>query len=221
MSYEEAFNTMLQDPQYQVRTRLSRSAQHLMWDRAHRVFKNDPEYYLSEMEKTDKSGPGKLELNPDMHIPEYTKYEIHTQPGGYVGDPFAGWLYHYALALGFFQGKSDHDEIFLAIAQNHPLPKDGKVLRVLDIGCGAGQSTTAIKERFPNAEVWGIDVGGPMVRYAHYRAAKMGLDVNFAQRLAEDTKFPDGYFDLVTDHIVFHEIPAKQAKQVVAEMHRV
>ena len=219
--FEEAHKIMLGDSVYAARTRLSRSCQHLMWDRAQRVFHNDADHFLGLMEETDAKGPGKLELNPDMKLPDYTTHEIHTQPGGYVGDPFAGWIYHYAVNTGFFQGRSDHEEIHLAIAQAHPMPADGEVKRVLDIGCGTGQSTTSIKERFPNAEVWGIDVGGPMVRYAHHRAVKMNLDVNFAQRIAEDTKFPDNYFDIVTDHIVFHEVPAVEAKQIVAEMHRV
>ena len=38
-----------------------------------------------------------------------------------------------------------------------PTPADGRVRRVLDIGCSAGQSATAFKERFPEAEVWGVD----------------------------------------------------------------
>jgi SAM-dependent methyltransferase len=221
VDFEEASDTMLEDPVFAARTRLSRSAQIMMWDRAHRVFHRDADHYLSEMEKTDASGPGALELNPEMDIPDYARHEIHNQPGGFVGDPFAGWLYHYAVNLGFYQGKSDHDEIHLAIAKAHPLPPDGQVRRVLDMGCGTGQSTTSIKERFPNAEVWGIDAGGPMVRYAHYRAVKLGIDVNFAQRMAEDTKFPDGYFDLVTDHIMFHEVTADVAKDIIKEVYRI
>jgi ubiquinone/menaquinone biosynthesis C-methylase UbiE len=130
-------------------------------------------------------------------------------------------LYHYGLAKGFFQGLNDNDEIYLSIAQSHPLPRDGKVRRILDIGCGTGQVTTAVKERFPDAEVWGIDVAGPMARYAHHRASTMGVDVKFAQRLAEDTGFPSNHFDLVFDHIVFHEVTADAAKKIVEETNRV
>ena len=43
----------------------------------------------------EKKGPGTLELKPAMHIPDYAKHEIHILPGGYVGDPLAGYIYHY------------------------------------------------------------------------------------------------------------------------------
>lgn len=221
LDYEECFHIMMEDPSYAASIRLETSCQHLMWDRAQRTFHNDADKYLAAMEATDNSGPGTLELNPGMVLPEYTIYEIHAQPGGYVGDPFAGWIYHYAVTIAFYQGRNDFEAIHLSIAQSHPIPRDGKVLRILDVGCGTGESTTAIKERFPNAEVWGIEVGGPMVRYAHHRAVNMNLDINFAQRLAEDTKFPDEYFDIVTCYILMHEVDGDAGKKIASEMKRI
>ncbi len=49
----------------------------------------------------------------------------------------------------------------------------------------------------------------------------MGIDVNLAQRLAEDTKFEDGYFDIVTSYILYHETPANISEQSVKEAHRI
>ena len=190
LGYEECFKIMLEDPSYAAKTRLERSAQALMWDRAMRAFHGEADKYLTLMEETDNAGPGSLELNPDMDLPDYTCHEIHNQPGGFVGDPFAGWVYHWALTQAFYQGRNEYDQVHLAIAQSCPKPADGEVRRILDVGCASGLSTTAYKERFPNAEVWGIDVGAPLVRYAHHRAVKKDMDVHFAQRLGEDTKFP-------------------------------
>ena len=221
LGYEECFNIMLGNQSFAAKVRLNRSAQALMWDRALRAFHGEADKYLALMEETDNAGPGSLELNPDMDLPDYTVHEIHAQPGGYVGDPFAGWVYHWALTQAFYQGRSEYDQAHLAIAQSCPKPADGEVRRILDMGCGSGLSTTAYKERFPDAEVWGIDVGGPMVRYAHHAAVKKNLDVHFAQRLAEDTKFPDGYFDIVSDYIMFHEVTAAVAKKIVPEIYRI
>jgi ubiquinone/menaquinone biosynthesis C-methylase UbiE len=109
----------------------------------------------------------------------------------------------------------------MELANAVPRPADGGVRRILDIGCSSGVLTTALKERFPKAETWGIDVSGPAVRYAHYRAVNMGLDVHFAQRLAEDTKFPDRHFDVVTDYLLFHEVTADAAREIIAEMARI
>lgn len=219
--YEECYHILLEDPHFEAAIRFNRSSQALMWDRAMRAFHGQADKYMALMEATDNSGPGSLELNPDMVLPDYTVHEIHAQPGGYVGDPFAGWVYHWALTQAFYQGRNQFDEVFLATAQDCPKPADGEVKRILDIGCGSGLGTMAYKERFPNAEVWGIDVGGPMVRYGHWQAVQRGLDVNFAQRLAEDTKFPDGYFDIVSDYLVFHEVTTEAAQNIVNEIHRV
>ena len=180
---------------------------------------------MSAMEATDNTGPGSLELNPTMDLPDYTTHEIHQQPGGYVGHQFAGWLYHYALALSFYQGLFNgsvrHDEPHHLIAARTPIPADGKVRRIMEAGCSDGRTAIALKERFPDAEVWGIDVGGPMVRYAHHRAAGMGLDIHYAQRLAEDTQFPDNYFDIVVTNLLFHEVEPPAIRKIVPEFHRI
>ena len=216
---EESFALMLKHPAYAARTRLIRTNFHIHWDNPRRAFYRDYDKYMAAMEATDKAGPGSLELNPSLAIPEYAKYEIHTQPGGYVGDPFAGWIYDY----GHYSGTDALMDMGRAVsyAQAIRKPDDGRVMRILDIGCSMGHGTQAIKERFPNAEVWGLDVGAPLVRYAHYRAVKRGLDIKYVQRLAEDSKFPDGYFDIVADCIMFHEVTPQAAKKIVAEVHRI
>jgi SAM-dependent methyltransferase len=221
LDYKQCFDTLLRHPVYAAQVRLQWAAQDVMWDRAFRAFHRERDKFLAELEATDNAGPGTLELNPDLDLPEYTIHEIHRQPGGYVGDPFAGFVYHWALTQAFYQGRSEHDERHIALAQGHPLPADGEVRRILEIGCSSGMTTNAYKERFPDAEVWGIDVGGPMVRYAHWRAIKMGLAVNYAQRLAEETRFPDNHFDLVTDYLLFHEVTVDAAEKIIAEMFRV
>jgi ubiquinone/menaquinone biosynthesis C-methylase UbiE len=101
-----------------------------------------------------------------------------------------------------------------------PAPKDGTVNRILDIGCSIGQFATAMKDRFPEAEVTGIDIGEPMVRYAHKRALDMGREVTFMQGLIESSGFPDNHFDIITSFIVFHEMPPEISKQIIAEVKR-
>ena len=186
-------------------------------------FHDNADKYIAEMEEADNVGPGTLELNPDMELPKYTKHEIHIMPGGYVGDEFAGHIYHYGTNSFYVSvlGDNEQDQIHIGVANRLPLPEDGKVKRILIMGCGPGQMTVALKERFPDAEVWGIDVGGPLVRYGHMRARDLGVDINFAQRLAEDTKFEDGYFDIVTSYIINHELPQEANKAVIAEAYRV
>lgn len=208
------------DPVIGAYTRCWLGSQRLAWGTIQDYFHDNADVYIAEMEAADNTGPGTLELNPDMDIPSYTKHEIHIQPGGYVGDEFAGHIYHYGTNM-FFGGRNYQDEGHIRHASTLPLPDSGRMTRVLEMGCGTGQLTVAAKERFPEAEVWGVDVGGPMVRYAHMRAMDLGVDVNFTQRLAEDTKFPDNHFDLVFSHLMFHECSAQGSKDIIAEAHRI
>jgi ubiquinone/menaquinone biosynthesis C-methylase UbiE len=93
--------------------------------------------------------------------------------------------------------------------------------RILDLGCTVGHATLPFKELFPDAEVWGVDVAAPQVRYAHARAAALGFDVNFAQMNAEQTTFADGYFDLVVSHILLHETSGKAMPRIFRECERI
>lgn len=222
-SMEEVNKLVENDPLVQMSGRTWISNQQITWKVLQDHFHENADAYIAEMEAADNDGPGTLELNPDLELPKYTKHEIHIQPGGYVGDEFAGHIYHYGTNSFYVGAISDNeqDQIHIGTANRLPLPEDGKVKRILDMGCGTGQLTVALKERFPDAEVWGIDAGGPMVRYAHMRARDLDVDVNFAQRLVEDTKFEDGYFDIVTSYIINHELTQDASRQMIAEAHRI
>jgi ubiquinone/menaquinone biosynthesis C-methylase UbiE len=148
------------------------------------------------------------------------KHEIHIQPGGYVGDPLGGCVYHYGVNVFTLDLKSE-DQFHRDLAAIVPIPSDGKAQRFLDIGTGVAQLPMALKERFPQAEIWGIDVGTPMLRYGHMRAIEQNLEIHLAQRLAEDTKFEDNSFDVVTAYILFHEVPTEHAKKILAEVRRI
>lgn len=222
-SMEQVNELVENDPLVQMSGRTWISNQQITWKILQDHFHENADDYIAEMEAADNVGPGTLELNPDMEIPKYTKHEIHIQPGGYVGDEFAGHIYHYGTNSFYVGaiGDNEQDQIHIGVANRLPLPEDGKVKRVLVMGCGTGQLTTAMAERFPDAEVWGIDVGGPMVRYAHMRANDLGVKVNFAQRIVEDTKFEDGYFDIVTSYIINHELTQDASRAMIAEAYRV
>jgi ubiquinone/menaquinone biosynthesis C-methylase UbiE len=197
--------------------------QQVTWKSLQDYFHANADMYLAEMEAADKSGPGSLVMDANLEIPDYTKHEIHIQPGGYVGDPFAGHMYHYGTNSFYIGaiGHNEQDQIHIGTAKGIPAPADGKVKRILEVGCGLGQTAVALKERFPDAEVWATDIGAPMVRYGHMRARDLGVAVNFAQGLAEKTGFPDGHFDMTVSYIMHHELPQVATRAVIEEAHRV
>ena len=196
------------------------AVQQLTWAGVKQLFYSNPDAYLAELRAAERKGPGTLELNTSMHIPDYAKHEIHIMPGGYVGDPLAGYIYHYG-SNNFHMGHNSQDQVQSAFAAAAPTPARGRVLRILDVGCAVGQSTVAMKRRFPDAEVWGVDVGGPMVHYAHMRATELGVKVHFRQALGEATGFPDGYFDMVVSRIILHEVPNVANTKIMEEISRV
>ena len=220
---EDVFPLIENDPILGIAARYRTGVHDVMHRNFDVEFKSNADIYLEEMEGFDNIGPGKLELNPNLKIPDYASYEIHTQPGGYVGNPFAGHIYHYS-TNNFYQGlrvSNYQDELHTKLANQVPAPEDGLVNRVLDQGCGIGQLAVALKERFSEAEVWGIDVGAPMIRYGHMRAVELDVAVNFSQRLVEDSQFEDNSFDIVTSYILHHELPEDISKKVVGEVNRI
>ncbi len=208
------------DPFIASRMRLWITNQRLMWNGLTDQFRSNPEHYLNELEMAETSSPGGLELDPDLQLPDYCRHEIHIQPGGYVGDELAGALYHHG-TNSFYMGQNDSDEFHISLAQRVARPADGRVERIVDLGCGIGQLTLSLKEASPGAKVVGLDVAAPLLRYAHKRGVELGLDVTFAQRLAEDTKLAANSVDIAAAYILFHEVPSVAAKAICAEVFRI
>jgi SAM-dependent methyltransferase len=207
-------------PLIATRNRILRTSQAMMWRNLQESFAGNAASLLAELDEYEARGPGSVEWDPAFEAPAYTQAEFHTQPGGYQRDPLAGFAYHYGTKV-FFTGMNDQDEIHEEAVRAAVIPADGNVGRVLDLACSVGQGTTALKTRFARAEVVGIDVAAPLLRYAHRRAVQRGIEVQFRQRLAERTGFPDAHFDLVHSLILFHETPFEKTREIVREMHRI
>jgi ubiquinone/menaquinone biosynthesis C-methylase UbiE len=69
--------------------------------------------------------------------------------------------------------------------------------RVLDIGCGTGQSTRDAARAAAPGRVLGVDVSEPMLEMARRRSAGEGLDtVSYEHADAQVHPFPPGAFDI-------------------------
>jgi SAM-dependent methyltransferase len=218
---------MLVEPYFQTYAAMNRIAQELLW----LSVLGSIERQLPDMERIAESlwgSIGSVKTDPQFKTPAYvTAMDIHCMPGGYAESRHAkdfavGALYDrgvYLYTLGYTGPYNDDlgRSVCNYIKRNL---KDFTPTRILDMGCTVGHSTLPYKELFPDAKVVGIDVAGPQVRYAHLRAASLGVDVDFAQQNAEHTDFPDGSFDLIVSHILLHETSGKAMPAIFRECHR-
>jgi len=66
--------------------------------------------------------------------------------------------------------------------------------RALDLGTGTGTVAIKVSQRFPDAEVIGVDVAPKMIEQARSKKSKVRFEVADAEHL----RFADGEFELVT-----------------------
>jgi len=207
-------------PEAGVWARVYRSTQEAFWQRVAASYGLREDTFLRMLDESDRCGPGSVTWERDYDYPEYSKVETHLQPGGYTGHPLAGLVYDYGTRI-FHGDVSKDDFLHNTLAEKISAPLDGKVERIMDIACAIGKLTCALKRRFPNAEVWGSDISSPMVRYAHYRAIEQKIDVHFLQKAVEDLdEMPAQSYDLMTCHILFHEVPSPVVDQAIANVYR-
>jgi len=230
---EEVRQVMTKDSYYQFWSAMQRRSQEMLWEAV-----IDPtERQLPQLigragklsnRKLAKGRRGSLRLDPALQVPRYhTAADIHLQPGGYhtdftADDVAAGVVYDQGINLymGGALGPENNltgDTLLAYIQEKHP---DFKPRRILDIGCAIGNATLVWARAFPQAEVHGIDVGAPVLRYAHARAQAFGVPVHFSQQNAEHTDFEAGSFDLVISHIVLHETSKSALVRILRECHR-
>ena len=223
----EVRSVMRHEPYYQTWSTLLRTSQEMMWDSVNvSVERQLP--VLREQAAATRDTLGSLTLNPDLEIPAYhTAVDIHCQPGGYhtelaPDDVAAGATYDravYVYAMGRLGALNDEmgQSVVLHLTEQYP---DFRPARILDMGCTVGHSTLPYVAAYPDAEVCAIDVGAPVLRYAHARAEALGKRVHFSQQNAEHTDFADASFDLIVSHILLHETSSTAIRTIMRECHR-
>ncbi len=219
---------MVKDFYFQHYAAANRIAQELLWESTNISIDRQLPELIEKARALSARAKAKLDLPGDFQTPRYvTALDIHCMPGGYAtevteDDVSVGVLYDrgvYLYAMGYMGPLNDDMGRSVCNYVKRKL-KGFSPRRILDLGCTVGHATLPFKELFPDAEVWGVDVAAPQVRYAHARAAALGLEVNFAQMNAENTGFPDGQFDLIVSHILLHETSGKAMPKIFRECAR-
>lgn len=226
---QEVRRAMEPTPAYKMSSALQRCSQEMMWASVGETVGRELPRLVKNFQSIAGATPrGTLTLDPTLDAPDYTALNHHhCMPGGYhedhVGDDvFQGAVYDrgsFIYVDGNFGPWNDGLGMALAKFIKVRFP-DFKPKRILDMGCTVGGSTVCLKQMFPEAEVYGIDLGAPVLRYAHARAEARGVEVHFRQANAEKTPFPDGHFDLVCSAAMFHESSHRAVLNALKESRR-
>ncbi len=81
---------------------------------------------------------------------------------------------------------------------------DGSPREIIDLGCGPGNSTRVLKNRFPNAHIIGADYSGNMLQ----KARSENPDLDFVQLdLSKDISEYNDKFDVVFSNACFQWLP--------------
>lgn len=186
---------------------------------------------MTEMARTVESpSGGTLKLDPGLAIPRYvSELDVHLMPGCFHSehqddDIAQGAIYNYGIGVFYgglpmtTQGSGPGSTIahFLKAAYPQFQPE-----KIVDLGCTTGNNSFPYVDVYPDAEVYGIDVGAPMLRYGHARAAAAGKKVHFLQQDAESLDFADESVDLITSTYFLHELPVKSTRAILRECFRV
>jgi ubiquinone/menaquinone biosynthesis C-methylase UbiE len=159
---------------------------------------------------------GSLTLDPALDMPWYFEADFHLQPGGMWKEPLVPFVTRISNDV-FSGGRSKSFEFQAGAAAAIPPGRYGKIL---DMACGF-KSPIVIKQRFPEAEVYGCDLSGPLVQFGFKLSESMGLPIHWSQQNCERMTFPDNTFDVVFNTILYHELPNDATMNCLREAQRV
>jgi trans-aconitate methyltransferase len=96
-----------------------------------------------------------------------------------------------------------YDELQEATIEAIPFPP----VRVLELGVGTGETTRRLLERYPDADVTGLDSQPEMV----FKAREHGIEVRLARM---QDPLPDGPWDLVISVLSVHHLDEAQKRDL-------
>ena len=147
--------------------------------------------------------------------PDYFQRNFHFQSEGYFSRSSAKRYDHQVDILFGGTTNAMRRQAFVPL-----LHLKNDKFKALELGCGQGGSTTQFHQLFPKAHLIATDFSSAYLSEAKDRL-KNTSNVDFVQMDASKISFKDNEFDLVFHSYLFHELPMKVRKQVMAESFRV
>jgi ubiquinone/menaquinone biosynthesis C-methylase UbiE len=152
------------------------------------------------------------QTNPQVTYPDYYRSQnFHGIPGGYLSTT-AALSYDPITQYALPPGEALVRQGLLDAIQTRPR-------RILDLGCGTGSQTRLLHQRFPDAEIIGLDLSPHMLTVAAHNATALPK-IQWRHGNAEHTGLPAASCDLITAALLFHETPPEVAQGILREAFR-
>lgn len=229
--WREIEQAMLEDPIYRFYSTTRYNAQEMCFMSVQPTIERNLAAMVESARLAKASAPagGSLRLDPDLKVPPYvTGLDVHLAPGyshlEHTEDDVAQGA---VLSFGgkVFTGQHPYRRTYGTVGESvaywvsRHFP-DLAPTQILDLGTTSGKNLIPFGARFPGAELYGIDVGAPVLRFGHAYAEHEGVAVHFSQQNAESLDFADESFDLITSSFFFHEVPVKATRKILSECKR-
>jgi ubiquinone/menaquinone biosynthesis C-methylase UbiE len=178
---------------------------------------------LRAVEARRHGGPADVVLREAaaQRYPSYYRRKFHFQSDGYLSDASAE-RYDHQVEVLFGGGAAAMRRQALvplrAALRSHA--RGAVTARLLDIGCGTGAFLREAKRNHPRLGVTGLDLSEPYLGVARRRLQPWSR-ARLIEGAAEAMPFADAEFDIVSCLYLFHELPARVRRAVVAEIRRV
>lgn len=98
-------------------------------------------------------------------------------------------------------------------------PKQLKVRRLLDAGCGQGLAFSILEDKLNPELIVGVDIDLELLGLAQEPASACECEVSLVNAKMSALDFPDGYFDMVFCHQLLHHTAHQEA--ALNELYRV
>lgn len=92
--------------------------------------------------------------------------------------------------------------------------------RVLDLGCGTGALSLALKQRRPDAEVSGLDPDPKALALARRKSQAAGVEIAWREGYAGRAPFPAHGFDHVVSSLMIHHLRSDQKREAFRDVLR-
>ncbi len=147
--------------------------------------------------------------------PTYYRQNFHFQSGGWFTAESAA-RYEAQVEALFAGAAGPMRRRALSLLARAWRGRDQRGLTVVDVATGAGAFLRDLRQAFPRAAAFGLDLSHAYLKEAERRSGAPGV-----QAAAERLPFADASLDAVTCVYLFHELPPRVRREVAAEFARV